>query len=311
MLAASLLILMSLCEASAALCQTEQVRVTKDQATIWRRDAFIAATTVREGTVLEAVGREGAWFIVVIPPGAGGAGELGRIGASQVDVAGAAVSSGQSRSPQRSRSPSASQAGPAASANQPLEVVGFGAASYGSWLAHDTFNAVLGNAGAAMFGGGVQVRRRNLFMEGSVNYFQKSGVRVAVVDRTVYRLGVEDTVRVIPIAATVGYRFPKRRVTPYAGGGIGAYLYKEASSFADPSENLDQSFVSYHAVAGVEFDSRRPVRGAVEVQFTTVPGALGSSGASLAFGEHNLGGIQVRAKILIGKALSRTGRLQK
>ena len=33
-------------------------------------------------------------------------------------------------------------------------------------------------------------------------------------------------------------------------------------------------------------------------EFATVPGALGSSGASAAFNEHNLGGIQLRVKVL-------------
>jgi hypothetical protein len=39
----------------------------------------------------------------------------------------------------------------------------------------------------------------------------------------------------------------------------------------------------------------------VEARFTTVPDALGSSGAAAAFGESNLGGWQVFGKILLGR----------
>jgi len=106
---------------------------------------------------------------------------------------------------------------------------------------------------------------------------------------------------VIPIAATVGYRHRARTMAPYVGAGVGVYLFKETSDFADPSENASERFRSYHAVGGVEFLTGRSVRAAIEVQYTTVPDALGASGASAAFDEHNLGGVQVRVKILAGR----------
>ena len=36
-------------------------------------------------------------------------------------------------------------------------------------------------------------------------------------------------------------------------------------------------------------------------RYTTVPDALGTSGASKSFGENNLGGLQVRVKVLVGR----------
>jgi hypothetical protein len=180
-------------------------------------------------------------------------------------------------------------------------VFGFGDLGYASWLAHDTFDAVLGSSQTPTFGGGLHVRVGDWFIEGSVERVEKTGTRVFVSGGDVFNLGIADTVRIIPIAATVGYRHAGRRVAPYLGGGIGTYWYKETSDFADPAENLSEHPISFHVLGGVEFVSRSWLRSAVEVQFTTVPNAIGNSGASAAFNEHNLGGVHARVKIMIGK----------
>ena len=78
-------------------------------------------------------------------------------------------------------------------------------------------------------------------------------------------------------------------------------MYRETSDFADPSENLSEHFTSYHVLGGVEFVSRSWLRSALEMQYTTVPSAIGTSGASAAFNERNLGGVYARVKIMIGK----------
>ena len=79
---------------------------------------------------------------------------------------------------------------------------------------------------------------------------------------------------------------------------------RESSDFALSSDNYDQAYAAYHVLGGAEFTTRRLVGFAVEAQFTTVPGALGNSGASAAFNEHNLDGFQVRVKVLICKTLT-------
>jgi hypothetical protein len=278
---------------SAALAQS-RVRVSGDGVTIWRRDApAIVATTVKAGTVLEVVGQEPGWYLVLIPRLDGNTGEVGRLVASQAEVVDAGPASLDPAASSQRRGPSSRTAR--------VEVLGFGDLAYGTWLARDTFDAILGSANALLYGGGVQARFRHLFIEGTVERFQKAGTRVFVDQGRVFTLGIADTVRVIPIAATVGYRHPVRRVTLYAGGGVGTYLYKETSDFAAASENPDQALASYHVLAGVESVERRLVRVAFEVQFTTVPGALGGSGTSAAFNEHNLGGVQARVKVLVGR----------
>src|SRR5262249_41409279 len=129
----------------------------------------------------------------------------------------------------------------------------------------------------------------------------KTGERVFVDSSgAVSKLGIATHIRVIPIEGRVGYRRPIRDFAWYAAGGAGVYLYHETSDFATGSENVDDHFASYHALGGVEFGAG-VLRTAVEVEFTTVPNALGSSGASQAFNEHNLGGVIARVRILGGK----------
>lgn len=284
----------------SAAAQT-QVRVLRDQTTIWRRDAAIPATSVKAGTVLGVVGREGAWYIVLVPPEYGGSGEAGMIAALLVE---AVAGSSQRTPPERAAARPVVPARPPAGvmAHRPIEVFGSGQVGLGTWLAHDTFAAVLGHSSGLLFGAGVEVRvRGRLFVQGAVERFEQSGQRVFVSNGEVFNLGIRDTVRVIPVSVTAGYRHDFRSVASYVGGGAGTYFYKETSDFADPSEDLSERFTSYHALAGVEFGGRGPVRTAFEVQFTSVPNALGTSGASAAFGEHNLGGVQFRIKVLAGR----------
>jgi opacity protein-like surface antigen len=302
---------------SVVIAQT-QVRVVRDGTTIWRPDVAIAVTTVKAGTILDVVRSDTDWYFVLIPPEYGGRGEVGRIAAPAVTVLAGGTTvprpaptppaPAPTRPPERPTptQPANRPRAPGPQANRTArttttEVFGFGDVGYGSWLAHDTFKAVLGSSQAPMFGGGVQVRFRSLFVEGSIERFQRTGARVFVYGGDVFNLGIADTVRIIPITATVGYRHAGKRVTPYVGGGIGTYLYKETSDFADPSENPSEHFTSYHVLGGVEFVNRSPVRVGLEVQYITVPNALGTSGASAAFNEKNLGGTQVRLKVLVGK----------
>jgi len=157
-------------------------------------------------------------------------------------------------------------------------------------------------SGAAVgFEAPVNVRADRVFVEGGIERFQQNGERVFVSNGQVFKLGIRDTVRVLPLTFTGGYRHPLRKMTPYVGGGVGTYFYRETSDFSDPSENVSERFVSYHALGGVELGGRGTWRTALEVQFTTVPDALGPSGVGAAFGEHNLGGVQFRLKVMGGR----------
>jgi len=286
---------------ASTLFAQAQVRVVIDRALIWRREARIPATSVRIGTVLDVASREGNWYIVVIPTESGPR-ELGMIAVSQVEPVAGSVPPPPRQAAGPSRAGPGTAPVPTAAPDRPVELFVSGHVGYGAWLAHHTFNAVLGSSGEPVFGGAGQiVVHGRVFVEGSVERFQRTGQRVFVANSQVFRLGIPDTVRVIPVAMTLGYRHDDRHMRSYAGVGIGRYFYQERSAFADSSENSSEGFTSYHALVGVEFGNRAWLRTAAEVQFTSVPGALGSSGTAASFGEHNLGGVQVRLKLLAGR----------
>jgi len=129
------------------------------------------------------------------------------------------------------------------------EVFLFGQVGYASFLASDTFNAIFGAPGLPAFGAGAHVNfAGRWFVDGSFDWIQKTGERVAVSNGQAFPLGISDRVRMVPLAVSGGYRFRGRSVTTYVGGGAGALFYQETSDFADPSENVSDTF------------SRRPAR---------------------------------------------------
>jgi hypothetical protein len=277
--------------ASVAAQGRVRIRVTRDQSIIWNMSSLTPITTVQSGTELEVIGREREFFIVRVPPSGSRTATIGRIAIAQVTVIEGVAPTRDTRPPDIVSIP------------QPgIEVFGFGQVGLQRWQAKDTFAAVLGSAQAPMFGAGGQVRvRGQILVEGSIDYFKKDGERVFVSDGEVFKLGIRDTVRIVPVSMTVSYRERAGRFAYYAGGGFGMYLYKEDSDFADPAENISERFTSYHVVGGVELGSLSVLKTAFEVQYTTVPDALGTSGASKSFGENNLGGLQVRVKLLVGR----------
>ena len=288
LIAIALLIGMS---ASVAAQNRVRVRVTRDQSIIWNMSSLTPITAVQSGTELDVIGREREFFIVRVPAAGSRAATVGRIAIAQVALIEGVAPTHDTRPTDTDRVP-----------EPDLQVFGFGQVGLQRWRAKDTFAAVLGSAQAPMFGGGVQARiHGQILVEGSIDYFKKNGERVFVSNGEVFRLGIRDTVRVLPVAMTVSYRERARRFSYYAGVGFGRYLYKEDSDFADSSENISQRFTSYHVVGGLELAALGAIRTAFEVQFTTVPDALGTSGASKSFGEKDLGGLQVRVKILAGR----------
>ena len=99
----------------------------------------------------------------------------------------------------------ATAAKPAAQRHQgELMIRGFG--HYGGTLftANDSFDAVFDSSFGMSYGGGGQVVFGNgLFVQGSVERFQDTGVRIIVSDAEVFRTDIENKVTVTPI---LGYR---------------------------------------------------------------------------------------------------------
>ena len=304
-----------------ALAQTT-VRVTVDKASLWRAGFGSLITVVVENQVLEVVGRQGDWLEVVVPAGSSEDRRPALISLKQVTlVSGALPADGTTAAatpglrpggglppltPPGQRPGAAGPGRAAAQASQPAPPLdwglrGFGDVSYHFFTARDTFKAVLDQPGGVFFGGGAEFRLpQGLFVQAATRFFKKTGERVFVLDDEVFPLGIENEVTIMPIEFTAGWRFRSRGAIPYAGGGAGTYRLKETSEFEDPLEKVDERFSSYHVLAGAEFRGRGWVAGAVEVQYTLVPDAL-TGGLAEIYDEHDLGGVAVRFKIVIGR----------
>jgi opacity protein-like surface antigen len=172
--------------------------------------------------------------------------------------------------------------------------------------ASDTFKAVFDKSFINGFGGGVDVIRLvgDLFLRGGITYSKATGSRVIVVDDEVIPLDIPTTVTLIPIEIGAGWRFtPKARrgaqeklsrFTPYAGGGIVFYRYRETSEFDELDEGQFESFSGYHLFGGLDMDLTRTFFAGVEGAYRLVPDALGAGGASEFYDESNLGGFAIR-----------------
>jgi opacity protein-like surface antigen len=205
--------------------------------------------------------------------------------------------------------PSAATAQQQAAAPQPaapgLSIRGFGDIGITRFAATDTFKATLGSSTGTFVGGGVEVvLPQRWFVSFRLSRFQKTGERVFVDGDDVFPLGIDMTVGLRPVELSGGYRFrPRGNLIPFAGGGVGWHRYSEESDFAQPGEDVEETFTGYHAVGGVEYRMSRWFGIAGEAQWTTIGDALGteSTGASDAYEESNLGGLGFRVRFVVGR----------
>ena len=290
--------------ASPAFAQSQGV-VTVDRAIIWRTDGAVPATTVRAGTMLDVTARSDRWYEVIIPENLGGRGERGLISIAQLKL-----EPGTPAPPVRPlRGEQADRGQPSAARDAqpraPSGVTGgvFLQVGLAQVEARQSFTAVFGESRGPTFGGGLHVRFRNgFYIAGSFERFQKTGERVFVSGGTVLPLGIPDTLTVVPMTVTAGYRlFPRALVVPYVGAGIGAHGVRETTPFHEEDEVPWEWHDSYRAVGGVEVRANRWLTTAVEGQFTKVRDALGSAGISRDFSEHDLGGFALQFKVLLGR----------
>ena len=122
-----------------------------------------------------------------------------------------------------------------------------------------------------------------------------------VLDDEVFPLGIEDEVTITPIgvhgrmAISIGWRHSvRRRWRRYLPlqGNVGASRIR--------SRRWTSNSRATTSLAGAEFRGRGWIAGAVEVQYTMVPDSL-TGGLADIYDEHDLGGFDVRFKIVIGR----------
>ena len=177
--------------------------------------------------------------------------------------------------------------------------------------ARESFEAVLDKPTMMGFGGGVEVLRLvgDLFVRGGVTFAQATGNRVVIVDDDVVPFDppIDLKVTSMPIELAAGWRFTPRarpgrpapsRIVPYVGGGLLLLRYRETTDFDEEGEGAFESFNGFTVFGGVEFPLAGAFVAAGEVQYRSVPDALGDGGVSAIFNETDLGGFAFR--VLIG-----------
>jgi len=171
--------------------------------------------------------------------------------------------------------------------------------------ADESVKAVLGTSSGVVYGGGVLVELpSSLFAGIRASVFKGEGQRVYVFNGEVFPLDVDTEVSIVPIEVFAGYRFATgSRFSPYAGGGLGWHHYKETSAFATGDENVDEVFMGYQVMGGLEVRLARLFAVAGEVQWTSIPDQVdqGSTSVRVPFNESNLGGTAIRVKFVVGR----------
>ncbi len=197
-------------------------------------------------------------------------------------------------------------AAPAAAQDEPsLSIRPFFLVTDQSFAAVDTFDAAFGKTYFPFFGGGGQVVfKGTYFVEITASRFQENGERAYFSGGKAFKLGIPLTATITPIEVTGGYRFrlpTLPRVRPYVAAGFGSYGYQETSSFADAGDNVDTRHAGFVVNGGAEFRLHRWIGVGVDVQYTHVPGILGTGGVSQQTGESDLGGVAARFKAIVGR----------
>jgi hypothetical protein len=187
-----------------------------------------------------------------------------------------------------------------------LEISGVAMLGLTSFTATESFDAALDSHVGSIFGGGVKVGLPlgGLFVGVEAWHFGHVGERVFLFEGKDFSLGIPLEVTITPIELSAGWQFRFRRAPrfrPYVSGGISSYAYREVSDFATDAENLEERFTGYHLAAGAEFPIERWLGVGWELNWTSVPDAIGEGGVSKAFNETNLGGTSLRMKITIGR----------
>jgi opacity protein-like surface antigen len=189
--------------------------------------------------------------------------------------------------------------------NGRVSVRGFGEVGATVFTAAESFAAIFGSRTGPVFGGGVEVvLPRRVFVGVAASRFRKTGERVFISDGERFGLGIPTRVTLTPLQITGGYRFPRViGLTPYAGAGPGWYRYAETSEFAGTGEDVNERFSGFHLLGGAEVEVTRWLSLGGELQWATVPDAIGddANGVAREFSESNLGGTTIRLKVVIGR----------
>jgi hypothetical protein len=179
----------------------------------------------------------------------------------------------------------------------------FGNVDFLSIAASKTFDAVFDTSNATGIGAGVDVVNlwKHAFVRVQATKASFTGQRVVVVNGTVYKLGTELTADMTPTELGAGWRFESRgtkyQITPYLGASAVFLGYKETSMFAEPAENVSETYKGFGVFGGVDFRVFRQVLVGGEGQYRVINSTPAENSAAANFNEKNLGGLVLRLKV--------------
>ena len=191
-----------------------------------------------------------------------------------------------------------------------VEIGGYAMAGLMNFTAADSFDVIFGQPSGPIFGGGARIGLPwrtafgGVFVDAGGWRFHDEGERVFVFGGEAIGLNIPVEITITPVELSAGwqFRFPRvPRFRPYVAGGFSSYGYTETSPFNTPAEDVDERFNGYHLYGGAEYKITRWLGVAGEVNWTTIPDAIGLGGVSAEFDESDLGGTSVRVKITIGR----------
>lgn len=171
------------------------------------------------------------------------------------------------------------------------------------WMqASQSFDAVIGTSSLTAGGVGVDVVDlwRGLFVRAGISRMGGHGSRVFFIDGDVVASNVPVAVRMRTIELGAGWRqaLPKRpKYVVYGGVDLLRVRYTEVSDVATDDENAPEGFWGSSIFGGLEVQIWKRMIAGGEVQFRSVPDAIGSAGVSNDFDETNLGGFVIRGLI--------------
>jgi len=171
------------------------------------------------------------------------------------------------------------------------------------WMtASQSFEAVLGTSSLTAGGVGMDVVDlwRGAFARVGFSRMGGYGSRVFVAGGSVIPVNVPVAVRIRTLELGAGWRFilPKRPAyTIYGGVDLLRVGYTEVSDFATEDENAPVGFWGRAVFGGVEVTVWKRLIAGGEVQFRSVPNALGEAGVSAVYHDTNLGGFVIRGLI--------------
>jgi hypothetical protein len=165
-----------------------------------------------------------------------------------------------------------------------------------------SFEAVVGTSSLTAGGVGVDVTDlfRGVFVRAGFSRMGGHGSRVFIDDDEIVPLNVDVAVRIRTLELGAGWRqsaVKLPRYVFYGGASLLRVRYTEVSDFATDEEKAPEGFWGAAVFGGVEYAVWKKLIAGGEIQWRTVPDALGTAGVSAVYDETNLGGFVIRGLI--------------